>query len=348
MASNIGMMDSAYFIGRSEILSWINSTLHLDLSKVKERCSSVPTYGRRSSRDGADAQGQFRCQEQYEMIQNYKVLQDIFNKLKITKHIDVTKLVKGRPLDNLEFMNRIARAKDILCRESSKSLTDGGEEVRHSIKRLLQNELERRQPLRDQLRKKFGCINALIHQDFRCLFPKLQCAVTMPWREERLWDIRRNVVFGFSLLADDGIPDTDGVENRLGWIYGYEDLKWLGRMFGLAGFQGLEDGQFGGCCCKPTCETEALAVATAMEEKGTTHPIGRAVIDYSAGKDLPSLAVESFENLLRGRGVFATLSSMESTMVALVVAATAAIVSCENNSGLSSDVCASSGVVALP
>lgn len=36
MATNIGMMDSAYFVGRSEILSWINSTLHLNLSKVEE------------------------------------------------------------------------------------------------------------------------------------------------------------------------------------------------------------------------------------------------------------------------------------------------------------------------
>lgn len=36
MATNIGMMDSAYFVGRSEILAWINSTLHLNLSKVEE------------------------------------------------------------------------------------------------------------------------------------------------------------------------------------------------------------------------------------------------------------------------------------------------------------------------
>ncbi|KAE9449694.1 hypothetical protein C3L33_18405, partial [Rhododendron williamsianum] len=62
-------------------------------------------------------------------------------------------------------------------------------------------------------------------------------------------------------------------------------------------------------CCIPSCEKEALAVAAAME-KGTTHPIGRAVVDHSVGKDLPSFSVESFENL-PGRGLFATLSSIE-------------------------------------
>jgi len=36
MATNIGIMDAAYFVGRSEILSWINSTLQLSLSKVEE------------------------------------------------------------------------------------------------------------------------------------------------------------------------------------------------------------------------------------------------------------------------------------------------------------------------
>ncbi|KAM7516485.1 hypothetical protein LguiA_006068 [Lonicera macranthoides] len=63
-------------------------------------------------------------------------------------------------------------------------------------------------------------------------------------------------------------------------------------------------------CCAPTCEKEALAVAAAME-KGTTHPIGRAVVDHSAGKDLPSVSIESFENL-PGRGLFATISCIES------------------------------------
>ena len=31
-----GMMDGAYFVGRKEILDWINSTLELDISKIEK------------------------------------------------------------------------------------------------------------------------------------------------------------------------------------------------------------------------------------------------------------------------------------------------------------------------
>ncbi|KEH31492.1 cadmium/zinc-transporting ATPase, putative [Medicago truncatula] len=63
-------------------------------------------------------------------------------------------------------------------------------------------------------------------------------------------------------------------------------------------------------CCVPTCEKEALAVAAAME-KGTTHPIGRAVVEHSEGKNLPSVSVENFE-YFPGRGLTATVNSIES------------------------------------
>ncbi|XP_010437243.1 PREDICTED: probable cadmium/zinc-transporting ATPase HMA1, chloroplastic [Camelina sativa] len=63
-------------------------------------------------------------------------------------------------------------------------------------------------------------------------------------------------------------------------------------------------------CCVPTCEKEALAVAAAME-KGTTHPIGRAVVNHSVGKDLPSVFVESFE-YFPGRGLTATVNGVKS------------------------------------
>lgn len=45
MATDIGMMDGAYFVGRSEILTWINNRLQLNLSRIEEVLSfSIPSF----------------------------------------------------------------------------------------------------------------------------------------------------------------------------------------------------------------------------------------------------------------------------------------------------------------
>lgn len=55
----------------------------------------------------------WQAQHEYEFVNNFKLLQKAFDKNGITRHIEVTKLVKAKYQDNLEFMQWLKRYFDL-------------------------------------------------------------------------------------------------------------------------------------------------------------------------------------------------------------------------------------------
>ncbi|KAK8545232.1 hypothetical protein V6N12_026070 [Hibiscus sabdariffa] len=91
MATKIGMMDGAYFVDRSKILAWINLTLHPNLSKACSDAVHCQLMDSFHPRMVPMHKVNFNAKSEYGMIQNYKVLQDVFNKLNITKISSISK-----------------------------------------------------------------------------------------------------------------------------------------------------------------------------------------------------------------------------------------------------------------
>ena len=101
------MMDAAYFVGRRELLDWINTTLELNVGKVEETCNgAVACQLLDCVLPGTVAMSKvnWAARDEYAMINNYKLLQSGFGKARVSKPVEVNKLIRGKYQDNLEFM----------------------------------------------------------------------------------------------------------------------------------------------------------------------------------------------------------------------------------------------------
>ena len=126
-ASNqtVGMMDAAYFVGRKELLDWINTTLELNVAKIEQTagghiaCQMIDNlFPGKLQMGKVNWEAKTECVRRdraaaptanktatpltppllprYDFMQNYKVLTSVFSKLKIKKPIDVNKLMRAK------------------------------------------------------------------------------------------------------------------------------------------------------------------------------------------------------------------------------------------------------------
>lgn len=106
-ASSVGMMEGAFFVGRTELLDWVNGLLSVNLSKV-EQCASGTIYCQvvDACHPGTVKMSKLNwmARADHEYIPNYKILQSAFDRNHIDKHIDVDKLIRAKYQDNLEFL----------------------------------------------------------------------------------------------------------------------------------------------------------------------------------------------------------------------------------------------------
>ena len=104
--SKIKGSSSVYCVGRNELLSWVNELLELNYSKVEDTangaafCQIIDCVHPGTV---ALSRVNYDAMSEPEMLNNYKILQDAFDKNGITQHIDVATLTRGKYMAALEM-----------------------------------------------------------------------------------------------------------------------------------------------------------------------------------------------------------------------------------------------------
>lgn len=102
-----GTMDGTYFVSRGELIHWLNSTFHENISKIEELSTGAiycKIFNECMPNKLQYSKVNWSAKHEYEFINNFKILQQGFTKSNIKKNIEIEKLVKGKCQDNLEFL----------------------------------------------------------------------------------------------------------------------------------------------------------------------------------------------------------------------------------------------------
>lgn len=101
---SIGMMEGAFFVSKTDLINWVNELLGLSVMKVEQLGTGAVYCNIIDVMFPGKVPMQlmnWRPRNEWELIDNYKILQQAFNKCKIQKYIDIEKLIKSKYQDNL-------------------------------------------------------------------------------------------------------------------------------------------------------------------------------------------------------------------------------------------------------
>jgi RP/EB family microtubule-associated protein len=104
--SAVGINDGAYFVGRKEIIEYLNNQLDLSLEKIEQTASGAVACQLMDKFFPGSVQMKrvnWEAKSDFQFIENYKILQAAFTTCNIQKHIDVDRLIRAKYQDNLEF-----------------------------------------------------------------------------------------------------------------------------------------------------------------------------------------------------------------------------------------------------
>eukprot|EP01016_Furgasonia_blochmanni_P002740 TRINITY_DN11070_c0_g1_i2.p1 TRINITY_DN11070_c0_g1~~TRINITY_DN11070_c0_g1_i2.p1 ORF type:complete len:308 (+),score=69.71 TRINITY_DN11070_c0_g1_i2:201-1124(+) len=118
MGEAIGMMGGAFFVPKGELMSWINDLLKLNITRIEQLGTGAvycqifdAVYPGKVPMQKVN----WKAKLEWEFIQNYKFLQQAFERCKIKKHIDVERLMRAKYQDNLEFAQWMKKFYDLNC-----------------------------------------------------------------------------------------------------------------------------------------------------------------------------------------------------------------------------------------
>ncbi|XP_023162309.1 microtubule-associated protein RP/EB family member 1-like [Drosophila hydei] len=92
---------------RHEMLTWVNSQLKAEFTKIEELCTGAAYcqfMDMLFPNSVSVKRIKFRANQEHEFVHNFKLLQASFQKKAVHKEIPIERLIKGRFQDNFEFL----------------------------------------------------------------------------------------------------------------------------------------------------------------------------------------------------------------------------------------------------